>query len=263
MSSWTGTREGFARLGAEYTPDYQGYVINVRDEGEDWYVYAWDDRNGVTAYLARAATENSAREILEIHAGFRRSGYLCEAWVSKEVGHCPENATGVRWADFRTERRIHSLFCPAHSEVHPSWAWTPISTYLAEWGIDPENTAMSGGRRGPFHDGEQTWVVITDGPCASGHVLSSLRRALAAKEPVWAGTEYVNAARELQDQLPHEGPWTLTRTELHTIRRAMSRFRGRGPWCQATGQCGFHDLMVERITEASEHAIRHRQQGLS
>ncbi|MFB7906384.1 hypothetical protein ACFC1T_08155 [Kitasatospora sp. NPDC056076] len=241
-------------------------MINIRDEGEDWYVYAWDERNGVTAYLARAVTENSAREILEIHAGLRRSGYLCEVFASDSVGHCPEDATGVRWTDSkRTGERVHVLLCPHHGGVFDDWAWTPISAYLTEWGIDPEDTGIIGGRLGPLRDGDQTWVVLVDNTCQAPFIRNTLRRALAASEPVWAGTEYVNAAVRLSHNLPDEGPWYLTREELHATRIAVERRSrwARGTWCPGTGTDENHAVIAQRVIEASEHAIRHRQQGLS
>ncbi|MFF1908596.1 hypothetical protein [Kitasatospora sp. NPDC058218] len=264
MSNWTDTRDGFARLGAEYTPDYSGYVINVRDEGEDWYVYAWDERNGVTAYLARAATENAAREILEIHAGLRHSGFLCEVFVSDEVGHCPEGATGVRWTDSkRTSGRVRVLLCPHHGGVFDDWAWSPISQYRAEWGIALEESGIPGGRRGPLRDGESTWVVEVDHTCQAPYVRNTLRRALAKTAPTWSSSDYVSAARALVKSLPDEGPWYLTRVELHTIRIALERRRARYVQCTAPGNCDAHTVITERITEASEHAIRRRQQDLS
>ncbi|MFJ9771845.1 hypothetical protein ACIRVF_11425 [Kitasatospora sp. NPDC101157] len=264
MGNWTDSRDGFARLGTEYTPDYRGYVINVRDEGEDWYVYAWDERNGVTAYLARAATENAAREILEIHAGIRRSGFLCEAWVSEEVGHCPEDATGVRWLDSeRTGKRVRLLFCPAHSHIFSALTWDPISTYRDEWGIEPEASRIIGGRRGPVREGEPTWVVMVDHACQAPYVRSTLRRALAKTEPTWSDTDYVNAARSLVFKLPDHGPWYLTRVELHTIRIALERRRARYGRFTGPGNYEAHEVIAQRITWASEYAIRRRQQDLS
>ncbi|MFE4514787.1 hypothetical protein ACFRMQ_11435 [Kitasatospora sp. NPDC056783] len=262
MNNWTDTREGFARLGAEYTPDYRGYVINVLDGGEEWYVYAWNERTGVTAYLARAATENAAREILETHAGLRRSGYLCEVFASDSVGHCPEDATGVRWTDSkRSGERVRVLLCPHHGEVFDDWTWSPISQYRDEWGIAPEE-GITGGRLGPLREGEQTWVVLVDNTCQAPYVRNTLRRALAKIEPTWSSSDYVSAARWLASNLPDDGPWYLTRTELHTIRIAVERRRSRYPAHRAAATAAT-DAIAARITEASEHAIRRRQQGLS
>ncbi|MFJ4093415.1 hypothetical protein ACIPYS_17695 [Kitasatospora sp. NPDC089913] len=268
MSDWTDTREGFARLGDEYTPDYRGYVINVRDEGEDWYIYAWDDRNGVTSYLARAATENAARELLELYAGIKQSGFLCDIYVSEAVGHCPESAVFVEWTHSKRDsgKQVHILQCARHSFLHdPTWTRTPIPEYRDEWGIDVEDTGIIGGRRGPLRDGEPTWVVLVDNTCQAPFIRATLRRALAASESVWAGTDHVNAAVHLSHNLPDEGPWTLTRTELHTIATAVKRRSkwGRGVWCPGTGEDEHHAVIAQRITEASEHAIRRRQQGLS
>ncbi|MFJ7907472.1 hypothetical protein [Kitasatospora sp. NPDC096204] len=265
MTGWTDTREGFARLGAEYTPDYRGYVINVRDEGEDWYVYAWDERNGVTAYLCHADTENAAREILEIHAGIRRSGFLCEVWTSEEVGHCPEGATVVRFTDSKRKpgKHVRILECPQHALRSESWTKLPISQYRDEYGIDPEDSGIIGGRLGPVREGESTWAVMVDHTCQAPYVRSTLRRALAKTEPTWSDTDYVNAARSLVFNLPEDGPWYLTRVELHTIRIALERRRAKYGRFTGPGNCEAYEAIAERITEASEHAIRRRQQGLS
>ncbi|MFJ5882693.1 hypothetical protein [Kitasatospora cineracea] len=264
MVQWTDTREGYARLGEEYTPDYRGYVINVSDIGEDWYVYAWNERTGTTDWLTRTDTEAVAREILEVWTGVTRSGYLCEIYVSDEIGHCSDNATMVRFTDSkrRPGKHVRIMECSEHVYRSDSWVRLAIPEYRQRWEIDPADSALIGGRLGPVQDGERTWYIEVDHTCQAPFLRSTLRRALNAAEPVWAGTEYVNAARHLSFNLPDSGPWYLTRTELHTLRQALERRRAGGSWgAGVTASCEALDAMAERITAASEHAIRRAQQS--
>lgn len=83
---------------------------------------------------------------------------------------------------------------------------------------------------------EQRYPVATYSYCCTAYVRTVLRRALAlqSEENVWAGTEYVNAARAMVGEfggpsfaLPDVQVWKLTETELKTIHRALEWRRGK------------------------------------
>ncbi|MFJ6010226.1 hypothetical protein ACIQHZ_31575 [Streptomyces halstedii] len=82
---------------------------------------------------------------------------------------------------------------------------------------------------------EQKYTVATYSYTCTAYVRTTLRRALELQgtHNVWAGTEYVNAARAMvpntyaTTRLPDEQTWELTKLELLTIGRAIAWRRAR------------------------------------
>jgi hypothetical protein len=93
--------------------------------------------------------------------------------------------------------------------------------------------------------------VTTYSYACTAYVRTTLRRALElqSRDNVWAGTEYVNAARGMvpntytTNRLPDESVWELTRTELTTIHRALE-------WRKAKRDAGTTDIHVRHVIRA-------------
>lgn len=101
------------------------------------------------------------------------------------------------------------------------------------------------------HKEPARYPVDTYTYACTAYVRTTLRRGLALQpqENVWAGTEFVNAARGMvagPDMLPDEHTWELTKTELTTIHRALE-------WRQARRKAGKADVSTrhEILTEWS------------
>lgn len=78
----------------------------------------------------------------------------------------------------------------------------------------------------------ERYRVATYSYACSAYVRTTLRRALElqSRDRVWAGSEYINAARGMVtglSTLPDESVWELTKTELMTIHRALEWRRSK------------------------------------
>lgn len=99
-----------------------------------------------------------------------------------------------------------------------------------------------------MNDTEQTYRVATYSYACTAYVRTTLRRALElqSRDNIWAGTEYINAARGMvlntytTTRLPDESVWELTRLELMTIHRALE-------WRRAKRDAGTADKRVRHV----------------
>ncbi|MFD8594532.1 hypothetical protein ACFV1L_05985 [Kitasatospora sp. NPDC059646] len=249
MVQWTDPREGYARLGKEFTPEYRGYVINISEIGQEWYAYAWDSASASHTWVAGTETEHRARTVLEIYTGETCSGLLCEEALNAFAGRCPNTATFVRWTTAAPgARHVRVTYCSEHAGSLSGWTLTPISEYLRDRKIIPDDRAKTGGCLGQAQGGERTWSIAVDCPCQG----LLIRRALRQGRPRRANAGCLEAARELISHLPNSGPWYLRQTELHIIRWVLERL-------PAGGRPDPHSarrIMTERIAAASDEAFR-------
>lgn len=98
--------------------------------------------------------------------------------------------------------------------------------------------------------------VITPGwTVQAPHLRCTLKRALAlqATQNVWSGTENINNAVAMAygGELPDSGRWTLTRSQLRTLKIAIEWRRGKRA---AHGQNPAADIL-EHWTEIEDQVI--------
>ncbi|MFJ8041235.1 hypothetical protein ACIRBX_12085 [Kitasatospora sp. NPDC096147] len=253
MTVWHKRTPNVWNLGQEGTDDYRGYVARVRDHREEWYIYLWDAKAGVHHWFYHSDTEETARQILAVHTGVERSGYLCEVYVGAESGHCANDAVVVHFTDDGNGGHARVILCAQHRKTLQYWTRLPLPDYVARYGLT-DVLAVPGRRRGPSRDGEQSYVVMPDNERQGPWLRSVLNLALEpTSDPVFNGTDSVNAANFLRHarNLPDAGPWALTRVELRTLVIALRRQEFRRSRLDDVDQAAIRELIRETYSAAT------------
>lgn len=114
---------------------------------------------------------------------------------------------------------------------------------------------------------EQTYRVSTRSYACTAYVRTTLRRALEfqPRDNVWAGTEYINAARGMvpnphtTSRLPDDQAWELTKLELRTIQIALEWRHGKVSYQRARQEHKDHWSLIEDEINRVVRAIWHSE----